>query len=111
MKMAKVVSVHDATPAEHPELDHSGRRKRIESLLRRYPNIKEAETQEVVRFLATGPHLDVGLILGNDSLSEHVRAIRRANPSYFRLKKSEALLFVLCVGGPPALMLAKYLLF
>ncbi|MFN3389813.1 MAG: hypothetical protein ACK40O_12885 [Allosphingosinicella sp.] len=108
--MAKVVSVGEAAPVAHPELDQNGRRKRIEDLLRRYPDIKEAETQEVVRFLATGPHLDVGLIAGNDSLADKVKAIRKANPSHFGLKARETLLFVACVGGPAAVLLAKYLL-
>jgi hypothetical protein len=110
MKLANVVRVRDIARVEHPELNHAGRRKHVEELLRRYPDLKEAEKEEIVRFLATGPQLDVGLIMGNDAFKEKVSAIRRANPSRFRLQLHEMMFFVIAVGGPPAFLLAKYLL-
>jgi hypothetical protein len=110
MKMANVVSVRDVEQETHPELNRSGRRKEIEALLRRYPNVRDSETQEIVRFLATGPHLDVGLVTGNDELAEKVNAVRRANASHFKLKVHEVLLFLLAAGGPAVFLLGKYLL-
>ena len=110
MKTANVISVRDITEDKHPELNRSSRRKDIEALLRRYPDIKAAETAEIVRFLATGSHLDVGLIAGNEELRDKVDAVRKANPAAFRIKLHEGLFFVLAVGGPAAFLLAKYLL-
>lgn len=113
MKMANVVSVRDVAPAapvEHPELNHAGKRKHIEDLLRRYPDIRETETQEVVRFLATGPFHDRGMVEGNDAFKEKIAAIRKANSPQLRVKLHELLLFVCGVGGPAAFLLAKYLL-
>ncbi|HEX8585877.1 MAG TPA: hypothetical protein VF680_15890 [Allosphingosinicella sp.] len=110
MKIANVVSVRDIAPVEHPELNGTGKRKHIEALLRRYPDLRAAEQAEVVHFLATGPHLDVGLIMGNDAFRSKVEDIRKANPSHVRLKLHETLFFILAIGGPAAFLLAKYLL-
>ena len=110
MKMANVVSVRDIVEDNHPELNRSSRRAEIEALLRRYPKTSEAETAEIVHFLATGPHLDVGLVAGNDAFSEKVAEIRNHNPSRFRLKLGEAIVFALAIGGPALLLMAKYLL-
>jgi hypothetical protein len=111
MKMANVVSVQDITrEVDHPELKQTSRRKHIEDLLRRYPAIRESEKQEIVHFLATGPHLDVGLITGNEALRPKVEEIRKANPAQFRMKWHEALFFIIAVGGPAAFLLGEYLL-
>ncbi len=111
MKMANVVVVRDIAPEEkHPELRQTPRRQRIEELLRRYPSIRESETEEIVRFLATGPHLDVGLIAGSDEFADKVRALRKRHKKHFQLHFHEALLFVVAVLGPAILIGAKYLL-
>ena len=110
MKIANVVSIQDIAPVEHPELNGTGKRRHIEALLGRYPDLRDTEKAEVVHFLATGPHLDVGLIMGNDAFRAKVEEIRKANPSHFRLKLHEALFFILAIGGPAAFLVAKYLL-
>lgn len=109
MKTANVISVRDIVEDNHPELNRSSRRREIEALLRRYPDIKESETAEIVHFVATGSHLDVGMIAGNDELRDKVEAVRKANPSAFRIKAHELFLFVCGVAGPAAFLLAKYL--
>lgn len=109
MKSAKVISVRDIVEDNHPELNRSGRRMEIEALLRRYPAVKEWETAEIVRFLAIGSHLDVGLIAGNEELRPKVEAVRKANPSAFRIKAHEAFFFVGGVAGPALFLLIKYL--
>lgn len=110
MKMAKVVAVTDATSLENrPELDHTNKRKTIEALLRRYPETSEAETAEITRFLATGPHLDVGLIAGSDEFKEKVAAFRREHRRHFRLTPWEVLMFVLVALGPIAALAYRYL--
>jgi hypothetical protein len=80
--MVKSVSVRDvfpAAPIEHPELNHAGNRQRIEDLSR-YPNIREAETQQIVRFLATGPFLDRGMVEGNEAFRERSQPSARQTP-------------------------------
>lgn len=103
MKMAKVVSVRDISAEEkHPELRHAARRQRIEALLRRYPQIRDSETEEIVRFLATGPHRDVGLVAGSEEFADKVRSLRKTNKKHFKLKPHEAILFFVAVVGPAA---------
>ena len=102
MKEANVTSVRTICPPNDnpPDLEKAprSRRQRIEMLLGRYPATTEAENAEILHFLACGPHLDVGLVLGNDELKEKVGAFKRANASHFRLKPREVLLFVMVTG-------------
>jgi hypothetical protein len=109
MKMANVVSLRDIVDDTHPELNQAGQRGHIEELLRRYPDIREAETQEIVHFLATGRHLDVGLVAGNDAFVGKVAEIKRTHASRFRIKLHEAALFVLATVGPVAFLAVRYL--
>ena len=102
MKMAKVVAARDVPSANdnHPELNQTSRRKAVEALLRRYPEVSEPESAEILRFLSTGPHLDVGLVAGNDELASKVAAFKREHHQHFRLKPWEVLMmFVLATLG------------
>ena len=111
MKMADVVSVR-SIPAEdkHPELNQSARRQHIEALLRRYPDVRDSETAEIVHFLGTGPHYDVGLLAGSDELGPKVRQVRQDHARSFRPKFHQTILFLAAVAGPAAALAAKYLL-
>lgn len=111
MKQANVVSVRqlpraDMAPARSGDYQ---KRQHIEGLLRRYPNISEAETQDIITFLGTGNHLDVGLVSGSDELKETVARFRKEHSRHFRLKLYEVALFLLAIGGPIAAMAWRYL--
>ena len=111
MKQANVVSVRDVSAADNAPArfgDHQ-KRQHIEGLLRRYPQTSEAETKEIITFLATGNHIDVGLVSGSDEFKEKVARFRAEHSSHFRLKLHEAALFLLLVGGPVAALSWRYL--
>ncbi len=84
-------------------------RQRMEHLLRRYPDLSQEETKELLTFLRSGPHLDVGLVTGEDEFREKVRDIRTRYRSEFRLKLRESIFFVALIVGPFLYLAAKYL--
>jgi hypothetical protein len=43
-------------------------RQDIAELVRRYPHVSDAEARQIVTFLRTGRHLDVGMLAGDDTL-------------------------------------------
>ena len=43
-------------------------RQHVAALIDRYPRLSEDETQEVISFLRTGRHLDVGMLTGDEAL-------------------------------------------
>jgi membrane protein required for beta-lactamase induction len=111
MKHANVLSTRDVAPADSGLARYGDYQKRhqMEALLRRYPETSERETEEIIRFLATGNHLDVGLVSGSDEFKEKVARFRAEHSSHFRLKFREAMLFLFLVGGPVAAMAWRYL--
>ena len=111
MKQANVVSVRGVAPADSAPARFGDFRKRqhIEGLLRRHPKTSEAETKEIITFLATGNHLDVGLVSGNDEFRDKVARFRGEHSSHFRLKLHEVALFLLVIGGPVAAITWRYL--
>ena len=84
------------------------RRDPIEALLRRYPH-NDAETAEIRHFLATGSHLDVGLVAGSDEFKETVQRFRKEHAPYFRLKLREVAMFLLATAGPVGALFWRYL--
>ncbi len=111
MKQANVVSVRDISSAETAPARYGDHQKRthIEGLLRRYPKTSDAETSEIINFLATGNHLDVGLVSGSDEFREKVARFRAEHARHFRLKLHEIAMFILAIGGPIAVMAWRYL--
>lgn len=111
MKYAKVTQVRDIEPGHRTSLEegNTAKRKRIEQLLRNYPVTTEAETLEIRHFLATGSHLEVGLVSGSDEFREKVRAFRKDHRKHFRLKAHEVILFLAAIGGPIMTLIWRYL--
>ena len=110
MKQANVVEVRDIT-ASRPEvkLGDPAKRDRIEQLLRKYPDTSEDEVAEIRHFLATGNHLDVGLVAGSDQLKEKVQRFRKEHRQHFRLKFREAMMFLFVTLGPISALFWRYL--
>ena len=111
MKTARIIEVRDvpASNATAAEEGSKSKRQRIEELLRRYPATSEAETAEIRHFLATGSHLDVGLVSGSDEFREKVAAFKKQYRQHFRLKAHEVLMFLVAAGGPVAALFWRYL--
>jgi hypothetical protein len=111
MKSANVVEVRDVTSigSADVKLGNCAKRQRIEELLREWPEIKDAETAEIRHFLATGSHLDVGLVSGSDELRETVERFRKQHQQHFRLNAREVFTFLLVTLGPIGAMFWRYL--
>jgi hypothetical protein len=110
MKQATIVEVRDV-PASNDNV-HLGNRKlrqEVEELLRRYPSISEGETAKVRNFLATGSHMDIGLVAGSDELKEKVIAFRKQHRRQLGLKLHEVVIFLVIAGGPVGALLWRYL--
>ena len=98
------------TAAAQPELGDPARRARIEALLRLYPQTSEAENSEILRFLSTGAHIDIGLVAGSEEFAPKVAEFRKRYKSHFGMKLRDGAWFFGLTLGPAALYLFGYLL-
>jgi hypothetical protein len=64
-------------------------RQRAAELLRRYPELSDAETREVVAFLRHGRHLDVGLLTSDVKLKPKLDRFMADHAQHFRLRVGE----------------------
>jgi hypothetical protein len=105
MKHAKVAEVLDVPSAPNPAAVPKSLlvRERIEGLLIRYPDVSEAETQEILIYLKKGPHLDVGILAAKEGIEEKVEALRKTKKEFFRLGYIETALFLTFTAGPAVL--------
>jgi hypothetical protein len=65
-------------------------RDRAASLLTRYPGLSGEETQEVLRFLKTARHLDVGLLSSDDAIRPRLDAFMEDHRKQFAIGLDEA---------------------
>jgi hypothetical protein len=59
--------------SEQRQLANRQLREHISGLVVRYPNISEAETAEIIRFLKKGPLLDTGMLSSNEHIKPKLR--------------------------------------
>jgi hypothetical protein len=64
-------------------------RERITDLLDRYPRVSEEEVLEILTFLRTARHLDVGLLTNNDRIRPKLDGFMEDHKSHFRVKFGE----------------------
>ena len=64
-------------------------RERVARLLSRYPGISEDDVREVVEFLRTGRHLDIGLLTADDELRPKLDAFMDEHKKQLRLTFAE----------------------
>lgn len=78
--------------ATHPEEARALRseRNRISDLLSRYPRLSSAESGEVITFLRTARHLDVGLLTSDEKLRPKLDAFMEEHRAHFRVTWTEA---------------------
>ena len=81
-------------------------RERVSGLLSRYPKLSEQEIGEILHFLRTGRHLDVGLLTSDEALRPKLDAFMADHRSHFRVKWSEG---SAVIGGIVALLLIFWL--
>lgn len=73
-------------------------RERIAGLLGRYPGINADETDEIVTFLRTGPHLHVGLLTSSDRLRSKLDAFMHEHKAKFSVSFMEGAAVVAVIG-------------
>lgn len=76
-------------------------RQHVAALIDRYPRLSEDETKEVITFLRTGPHLDVGMLTGDEALKPKLEAFMAEHKQHFRLKWTESLAVTAGIFGVP----------
>lgn len=60
--------------------------ERVADLVSRYPGVTEAEAQEIVTFMRTGRHLDIGLLTANDNIRSNLDAFMEDHKAHFQVK-------------------------
>ena len=76
------VSVY-AIPAEPNPI--RSRREHITRLLERYPQVSDADRNEILRFMKEARHLEVGLLTANDNVRPQLDAFMDDHKQQFRL--------------------------
>jgi hypothetical protein len=74
-------------------------RKRIADLLGDYPALSPAETQEILEFLRSGTHLDVGLLTSNEEIRPKLDAFMDEHKSHFKLRWIDAARLVVAIAA------------
>jgi hypothetical protein len=64
-------------------------RERVSELLARYPRISGEEVREILNFMLTGRHLEIGLLTSSERLRPQLDAFMEDHQSHFRLKWGE----------------------
>ena len=65
-------------------------RDRIAGLVGRYPAVTQEETGEILRFMRTGRHLDIGLLTSNQRLRPKLDAFMEEHKAHFRVSFMES---------------------
>jgi len=81
--------------------------ERMADLVSRYPGVTEDEAKEILTFMRTGRHLDVGLLTADESIRPNLDAFMEDHKAHFRLKWWES---ATAVGGIMAGLVAFWLL-
>ena len=82
-------------------------RERIADLLSRYPRVSGNEVGEILAFMRTGPHLEIGLLTSNQRLKPNLDSFMADHKSHFRVKWSEG---AAVIGGIAALLATLWFL-
>jgi hypothetical protein len=65
-------------------------REQVAELLARYPKVSKNENREILEFMKTGRHLDIGLLTSNEKLRPNLDAFMEAHKKHFRVGFGEA---------------------
>lgn len=87
-------------PAMHEEVRAlRADRERVADLLSRYPKVTDDESAEILTFLRTGRHLDVGLLTSSEALKPNLDAFMEDHKSHFQVKWGEGTLVVASIAA------------
>lgn len=65
-------------------------REQVADLLERYPHLSQQEVRQILSFLQTARHLDVGLLTASDRLKPKLDAFMNDHRAHFRVGLGEA---------------------
>jgi hypothetical protein len=80
--------------------------ERATELLARYPDVSKDEKREILEFMKTGRHLDIGLLTSDDKLRPNLDAFMEDHKRHFRVGFREATAVVVLIA---AFLLASWL--
>lgn len=69
--------------------DVRSRRDRVAELVGRYPDVSEQDRREILAFMQTGRHLDIGLLTANDRIRPKLDRFMRDHQSQFGVTVAE----------------------
>jgi hypothetical protein len=81
-------------------------RERVAQLLARYPHVSKNENREILDFMKTGRHLEIGLLTSNEKLRPNLDAFIEDHQKHFRVSFTEAAAVVVLIA---AFILAAWL--
>jgi hypothetical protein len=76
-----------------------GERERIASLLGEYPNVTSDEAQDILAYLKTARHLDLGLLSSDERVAAKLDRFMDAHRSHFQLRTGEVITVVAVIVG------------
>ncbi|MFD1788407.1 hypothetical protein ACFSC3_12570 [Sphingomonas floccifaciens] len=83
--------------------DAADLRLHVTTLLRRYPDLRPGETDELLTFFTSGPLVDRGMLRGESGLRPIIEQIERDHPARFRAGVSRSLFVAFLLLAPIAL--------
>ena len=81
-------------------------REHVAGLLARYPHVSGEDRRDILDFLRTGRHLDVGLLTSSERLRPQLDAFMSDHQQHFRVKLGEG---AAVIGGIVGLLLMFWL--
>jgi predicted Rossmann-fold nucleotide-binding protein len=60
--------------------------ERVADLVSRYPGVTDEEAKEILTFMRTGRHLEVGLLTANDNIRPNLDAFMEDHKAHFQVK-------------------------
>jgi AcrR family transcriptional regulator len=64
-------------------------RERVSELLAHYPRVSDDEVREILNFMRTGRHLEIGLLTSSERLRPQLDAFMKDHQRHFRVKWGE----------------------
>jgi hypothetical protein len=73
--------------------------ERVARLLARYPDLSKNENREILEFMKTGRHLDIGLLTSDEKLRPNLDAFMEDHKRHFQVSIREATAVVVLIAA------------
>ena len=71
---------------------------RVAELVRRYPHVSDKDRREILAFMRTGRHLDIGLLTANDNLRPNLDRFMHDHKRHLSLTAGEVMAVTAGIG-------------